>query len=105
MKITTALLTIALLARAQQPTEEAKLKQADFMRRTMEQFTHEEKAHMQSNRSVNRGDRIKDHPSRESRELLALPDLGTGTYQGGQGGLSPGGKNPRPAVHLKAGLK
>jgi hypothetical protein len=36
MKITTALLMIALLARAQQPSEEAKLKQADFMRRTME---------------------------------------------------------------------
>ena len=54
MKIATALLMIALLARAQQPSDEAKLKQADFMRRTMEQFTPEEKSHMQANRNVNR---------------------------------------------------
>ena len=54
MKITTALLVIALLERAQQPSEEAKRKQADFMRRTMEQFTPEEKGHMQANRNVNR---------------------------------------------------
>ena len=28
-----------------------------------------------------------------------LNDLGTGTYQGQQGGLYPGGSNTRPAVH------
>jgi hypothetical protein len=61
MKLTTAFLLIALLARAQQPSEEAKRKQADFMRRTMEQFTPEEKSHMQANRNVNREEWIKEH--------------------------------------------
>jgi hypothetical protein len=49
MKITTALLMIALLAQAQQQSEVAKRKQADFMRCTMEQFIPEEKSHMQAN--------------------------------------------------------
>jgi hypothetical protein len=109
MKSSTALLIAALLALrtapAQQPSEEAKLKQAEFMRRTMEQFTPEEKAHMQSNRNVNRADWIKEHPSRESTGLIALPDLGKGLYRGEQGGLYPGGVNAPPAAHLKAGLK
>src|SRR6266550_1644425 len=96
---------IALLARAQQPSEEAKLKQADFMRRTMEQFTPEEKSHMQANRNVNRAEWIKEHPARESTGLIELPDLGRDTYKGEQGGLYPGGKNAAPPAHVKAGLK
>jgi lysophospholipase L1-like esterase len=32
-----------------------------------------------------------------------LPDLGTGTYQGYQGGLYPGGSNARPSAHDAAG--
>ncbi len=35
--------------------------------------------------------------------LTALTDLGTGTYQGHQGGLYPGGVNVIPAVHSAAG--
>lgn len=37
--------------------------------------------------------------------LTALPDLGTKTYQGEQGGLYPNGKNTRPPAHEKAGLE
>jgi hypothetical protein len=33
-----------------------------------------------------------------------LPDLGTGTYMGSQGGLYPGGSNDRPADHEADGL-
>jgi hypothetical protein len=105
----TALLTIALFAArfvpAQQPTEAAKLKQAEFMRRTMEQFTPEERSHMAANRNVNRAEWIAAHPTRESTGLIALPDLGKGLYQGEEGGLYPGGENAPPAAHLKAGLK
>lgn len=36
--------------------------------------------------------------------LVPLNDLGTGTYQGYQGGLYPGGSNAMPAAHLNAGL-
>jgi hypothetical protein len=104
MKTATALLTLAFLAIAQQPTEEAKRKQAEFMRRTMEQFTPEERRHMASNRSVDRAAWIAEHPARESTGLIPLPDLGRGTYQGEQGGLYPGGENTPPAAHLKAGL-
>ena len=75
------------------------------MRRTMEQFTPEEKSHMQANRNVNREEWIKEHPARESTGLIALPDLGKGLYQGEQGGLYPDGENAPPAAHLKAGLK
>jgi hypothetical protein len=110
MKITPALLMIALLApltapAQQPPTEEAKRKQADLMRRTMEQLTPEEKAHMQGNGKVNRAEWIKEHPARESTGVIALADLGKGTYQGEQGGLYPGGENTPPQAHLKAGLK
>jgi hypothetical protein len=109
MKTTLALLMIALLAPrfapAQQSTEEAKRKQADFMRRTMEQFTPEERSHMAANRNVNRTEWIAEHPARESTGLIALPDLGKGLYQGQQGGLYPGGENAPPPAHLKAGLK
>lgn len=104
VKLSAALLAIALLARAQQPTEEARRKQAEFMRRTMEQFTPEERSHMAANRNVNRDAWIAAHPARESTGLIALPDLGKGTYQGEQGGLYPGGENSPPPAHLKAGL-
>jgi len=109
MKITSNLLLIALLSPgffpAQQPTEEAKRKQAEFMRRTMEQLTPEEKGYMEANRKVNRAEWIAAHPARESTGLIALPDLGKGMYQGQPGGLYPDGKNAPPPAHLKAGLR
>ena len=46
----------------------------------------------------------RTHPPRESTGLVPLPDLATGTYQGEQGGLYPGGQNTPPAAHRKAGL-
>ena len=39
-----------------------------------------------------------------STGLIPLIDLGTGFYQGAQGGLYPGGSNTRPPAHLAAGL-
>src|SRR5260370_41442379 len=103
LKLTAALLAIALVAPAQ-PTEEAKRKQAEFMRRTMEQFTPEERSHLAANRNVDRAAWIAAHPARESTDLIALPDLAKGTYQGEQGGLDPDGENTLPPAHPKAGL-
>ena len=40
----------------------------------------------------------------DTSKLKALPELGTGMYQGFQGGLYPDGKNQRPAKHEQAGL-
>ncbi|MCX5199500.1 hypothetical protein OOK31_37455 [Streptomyces sp. NBC_00249] len=39
-----------------------------------------------------------------STGLVPLTDLGTGTYQGAQGGLYPGGTNTRPSAHHTAGV-
>ena len=36
--------------------------------------------------------------------LIPLSDLGTGTYQGFQGGLYPGGQNAPPVAHFRAAL-
>jgi hypothetical protein len=36
--------------------------------------------------------------------LIPLTDLGTGFYEGIQGGLYPGGSNTRPAVHQQKGI-
>src|SRR5437867_7908722 len=36
---------------------------------------------------------------------IPLVDLGTGTYQGFEGGLYMGGVNARPPAHLSAGLQ
>lgn len=46
-------------------------------------------------------------PNREQTSIGRTPlmDLGTGAYQGKQGGLYPYGKNTPPADHLQAGLK
>jgi lysophospholipase L1-like esterase len=49
-------------------------------------------------------DWAKAHPPRESTGLVPLPDLATGTYQGEEGGLYPGGKNTPPEAHLAAGV-
>jgi hypothetical protein len=46
----------------------------------------------------------RTHPARESTGLVPLPELGSGRYQGEQGGLYPGGKNTPPAAHLAAGM-
>ncbi len=54
--------------------------------------------------AVSNADWAKTHPPRESTNLIPLPDLGTGLYQGEQGGLYPGGQNMAPEEHLKAGL-
>ncbi len=43
--------------------------------------------------------------SRTSTGLLALPDLGAGTYRGEPGGLYPGGSNQPPAAYRQAGLQ
>jgi hypothetical protein len=39
-----------------------------------------------------------------SSPLVALNDLGTGTYQGSEGGLYPNGSNDRPATHDSDGV-
>ncbi len=40
----------------------------------------------------------------DSSGLIPLTDLGTGFYEGIQGGLYPGGSNERPSVHLQKGI-
>ncbi len=42
--------------------------------------------------------------SQTSKGLIPLTELGTGTYQGFQGGLYPGGSNVPPQAHLNAGF-
>jgi hypothetical protein len=42
--------------------------------------------------------------SNTSTGLVPLNDLGSGTYQGSQGGLYPGGTNVRPFAHTVGGL-
>jgi hypothetical protein len=49
-------------------------------------------------------DWAKAHPPRETTGMVPLPDLGTGTYQGEEGGLYPGGKTTPPEAHLAAGV-
>jgi hypothetical protein len=56
-------------------------------------------------RPANRGAVKKPaRPEFDSSKLKPLPELGTGEYQGYEGGLYPGGKNERPADHEAAGL-
>ncbi len=42
--------------------------------------------------------------TRTSMGLVPINDLGTGTYQGAQGGFYPGGTNIMPTIHYNAGL-
>lgn len=46
-----------------------------------------------------------EEPSQNSTGNVALIDLGTGTYQGFEGGLYPGGVNTPPADHLQSTLE
>jgi hypothetical protein len=48
---------------------------------------------------------MAQHPPQASVGLVPLPDLATGTYQGEQGGLYPGGKNEASRAHVAAGVK
>lgn len=43
--------------------------------------------------------------SGDTSKLVALQELGTGKYQGYEGGFYPGGKNQRPKEHEAAGLR
>lgn len=52
-------------------------------------------------KAVAKGERV----SGDTSKLVALPELGSGKYQGFEGGLYPGGKNERPAQHEAAGLR
>jgi len=76
--------------------------QAEFRRRTMEQLTPEQRAHLQRNGQVDREQWIREHPARESTGLIPIPEL-KGTYKGEEGGLYPGGQNTPPVAHLRAG--
>ena len=108
MKFSRTVLLLALVApriAAPQDDSEARRKQQEMTRRTIEQLTPEERAHMQAAGKVNRAEWIKEHPSRESTGMVALTDLGKGAYKGEQGGLYPGGANTPPAAHLRAGLE
>ncbi len=90
----------AALAWQDQPK---KKQQSEFQQKTMQMLTPEQKAHMQANGKINRQEWMKEHPSRDSTGMIALPDLGKGMYKGEQGGLYPGGGNMPPRAHLKAG--
>jgi len=48
-------------------------------------------------------ERMVDFP-RTSVGLISLTDLGTGSYQGFQGGLYPGGTNEPPAAYRQIGI-
>ncbi len=48
---------------------------------------------------------MKEHPPQPSVGLIPLTDLGTGKYQGEEGGLYTGGRNEPPRAHVEAGLK
>ncbi len=89
---------------AQDQPNPGKKKQSEFQQKTLQMLTPEQKAHMQETQKINRQEWIKEHPSRESTGMVALPDLGKGMYKGEQGGLYPGGVNTPPPAHLKAGL-
>jgi hypothetical protein len=43
--------------------------------------------------------------ARTSTGMVALPDLGKGTYRGEQGGLYPGGANSPPASYARQGVR
>jgi hypothetical protein len=45
------------------------------------------------------------NPPRDHTGMVAITDLGKGSYKGEQGGLYPGGENSLPPAHLKAGLE
>jgi hypothetical protein len=47
---------------------------------------------------------ISSNVPNTSSPLIAVTDLGTGTYQGQQGGLYPNGSNVRPSAHNSAGI-
>src|SRR3954471_22707942 len=101
MKIAQILLLLTLAAPLAIPQDdEARRKQQEMTRRTIEQLTPEERAHMQAASNVNRAEWIAANPARETTGMVALTDLGKGTYKGEQGGLYPGGVNTMPAAHL-----
>src|SRR5437667_1961168 len=106
MKLTriSLLLAMALSCALPQDDNEARRRQQEMTRRSIEQLTPEEKAHMQATSKVNRADWIAQHPARESTGMVALAELGKGSYKGEQGGLYPGGVNTIPEAHLKVGL-
>jgi len=86
-----------------QPAPPKKKQSSEFQQRTLQLLTPEQKAHMQANGKIDRQEWIREHPARESTGMIALPDLGTGTYKGEEGGLYPGGGNTPPPAHLHAG--
>ena len=47
---------------------------------------------------------VSTHAPKDSTGMVALPDLGKGTYKGETGGLYPGGENTPPSAHRKAGM-
>ena len=96
--------TVATVKPAAPAKQQAQPEQQEFRRRTMEALTPEQRAHVQANGKIDRKAWIAAHPARESTGLIALPDLGKGTYKGEEGGLYPGGVNTPPPGHLKAGL-
>jgi hypothetical protein len=70
---------------------------------TAGEAAHWEKMLEQRRRGLQRF--AEEHPPRPSTGLVPLPDLETGTYQGFEGGLYPGGRNTPPKEHLQEGLR
>ena len=99
-----ALFVAGGIAQQSQPEPDyAHMNQQEKRQRNMELFTPEQSAHMQRNSAIDRQQWMKDHPARQSTGMIALTDLGKGTYKGEQGGLYPGGVNTPPPAHLAAG--
>lgn len=92
-------------AQSEQSEEDRRAAQIMAKGRRGEPVTEEEKAFVRSVQAKHRDQYIHAHPARDSTGMVPLPDLGTGTYQGEEGGLYPGGENVPPPAHLKAGLE
>jgi hypothetical protein len=118
MRIRTWMLTVALLtpfvlsAQAVSEADRQRFEQIKARHDRGEQVSPEEQKFAMSVMGRMNGPKgsqanaefAKTHPPKESTGMAPLPDLGTGMYQGEQGGLYPGGQNTPPPAHLKAGL-
>ncbi len=112
---------ISVPAVAQNPEDQKKIQEIRAKRDRGEQISAEDRAFIQRmtaqqnqkgaqqkqnpQRAAQNEKWVKEHPPRESTGMIALTDLGKGTYKGEQGGLYPGGENVPPPAHLKAGLR
>jgi hypothetical protein len=99
------LMSTALVRAQPDPKTMERFEELRQRQRVGEPITPAEQQFIKDVQAKFNADYVKNNPPRDFTGVVALCDMGKGSYKGEEGGLYPGGVNTPPPEHLRTGMK